>query len=417
MIFGPLEENSSIAQHPLTNSIFDKDVSHLITYTYKTLEKGWTMSKWYLEGDFNQDGRRTQQHLQPFPVTLGRDENLDFTFSSSAVSRRHATVKEGGADSLMLNDLRSSNGTFVNRDRIDGPTLIQHGDIIHLGTMEMRLIDHSHLAIDSQQDDEPNNTTTVISIADLKLSETIPAGVNQLEELIDKKMIEIFLQPIVHANGGKTCGYEILAKGTNPNLTSDPAVLYSIAESIGLEVQLSTLMRNTAVDIAVQYKVQGMVLVSTHPKELEDYDQLLRSLSTLRKRHPKILLMLEISEKSVTDLAHLALLKAALNKLSIRYAFVDFGTGQSRFMDLINAQPHLVKFDKALIEGIDTTNSARLSVLIHLHDIVRELRIKTLATCVDTKPILKSCKPIGFDMYQGNYFGEAIPADQLNNES
>ncbi len=371
------------------------------------------MSKWYLEGDFNQDGRRTQQHLQPLPVTLGRDENLDFTFASSAVSRRHATVKEGGANCLMLNDLRSSNGTFVNRDRIEGPTLIQHGDIIHLGTMEMRLLDRSHLALDDPQENDQRDTTTVISIADMKLSETIPAGVNELEDLIDKKMIEMFFQPIVHAKGNKTCGYEVLAKGTNPNLSTDPAVLYRIAESIGLEVQLSTLMRDTAVDIAGQYKVPGMILVSTHPKELEDYDQLLRSLSALRKRHPKTLLMLEISEKSVTDLAHLALLKAALNKLSIRYAFVDFGTGQSRFMELINAQPHLVKFDKALIEGIDTTDSARLSLLIHLHDIVRELRIKTLATCVNTKPILNSCKPIGFDMYQGNYFGDAVSANQI----
>lgn len=364
------------------------------------------MSKWYLEGDFNQDGRRTQQHLQPFPVTLGRDDNLDFAIASPAVSRRHATVKQGGEGRLMLNDLRSSNGTFVNRDRIDGPTLIQHGDIIHLGTMEMRLIDRSHLTLDQPTKDEPHNTTTVISIADMKLSENIPAGVNELEELIDKRMIEMLFQPIVHAKGGKVCGYEAIARGTNPNLTSDPAILYRIAESIGLEVQLSTLMRDTAVNIAGHHKVQGMVLVSTHPKELEDYDQLLRSLSGLRKRHPKTLLMLEISEKSVTDLAHLALLKAALNKLSIRYAFVDFGTGQSRFKELISAQPHLVKFDKALIKGIDKADSAELSLLLHLHDIVRELRIKTLATCVDSKPILLGCKPIGFDMYQGDFFGE-----------
>jgi ABC-2 type transport system ATP-binding protein len=65
-------------------------------------------------------------------ILLGR-EGVDLVIPDTEVSRRHAAVRvtEG---SLVIEDLRSLNGTWVNRHRIELPTLLTAGDVVQIGT-------------------------------------------------------------------------------------------------------------------------------------------------------------------------------------------------------------------------------------------------------------------------------------------
>jgi ABC-2 type transport system ATP-binding protein len=71
-----------------------------------------------------------------FPVTgttlIGRDPSADVVVADSEVSTRHASVApdDGG---VALEDLGSTNGTFVNGQRVTGPLRLQAGDRIQLG--------------------------------------------------------------------------------------------------------------------------------------------------------------------------------------------------------------------------------------------------------------------------------------------
>jgi ABC-type multidrug transport system ATPase subunit len=67
-------------------------------------------------------------------VLIGRDEGVEITIPTPAVSRRHARfmLESGG---YVLEDLGSSNGTFVNGDRLIGRRALKHGDQIRLGQM------------------------------------------------------------------------------------------------------------------------------------------------------------------------------------------------------------------------------------------------------------------------------------------
>jgi len=372
------------------------------------------MSMWYLEGDFNNDGGCSLEHIQSLPVTLGRDDSAEFTIPSPSVSRQHARIDEAEEDRLIIHDLQSSNGTFVNREKISSSTEIGHGDIIHLGTLEFRLIDRSHLVCMLDRSDSAPDVTEMISISNLDLSDKFPSGVPALEELISKKQIQMLYQPIVLAKGLSTCGYEALARGTSHLLSPDPTSLFRIAESVGLEVKLSTLMRELGAEIAARNQLKGMILLKSHSKELENCDNLLESLILLRKKHPKLLLMLEVNELAVTDLDHLSELKRTLANHGIKLAFDDFGVGQSRLMEIVGAKPDLVKFDRALIEGIDKADSAKLSLVMHLNEMVSELRIKTLAECVGDVDVYHACKDIGFDLYQGFYFGMPLSAEKVS---
>ncbi len=65
-------------------------------------------------------------------VVIGRDPNVDLTISSPAVSRRHVRLTRE-ADGYVLEDLGSSNGTYVNDQKLVGRRPLKAGDQIRLG--------------------------------------------------------------------------------------------------------------------------------------------------------------------------------------------------------------------------------------------------------------------------------------------
>ncbi len=67
-----------------------------------------------------------------FPFVIGREADCTFVLKGDLVSRHHARLSHG-RDGLVIEDLGSLNGVFVNERRISGPTLLGHGDLIGIG--------------------------------------------------------------------------------------------------------------------------------------------------------------------------------------------------------------------------------------------------------------------------------------------
>ena len=65
-------------------------------------------------------------------IIIGREPSVDLPIPSPAVSRRHARLIREGAG-YALEDLGSSNGTFLNGERLAGRRLLKSGDQIRLG--------------------------------------------------------------------------------------------------------------------------------------------------------------------------------------------------------------------------------------------------------------------------------------------
>lgn len=64
-------------------------------------------------------------------VLIGRTDQCDITINDSSVSRKHASV-ESKNGRFVLQDLKSTNGTFVNGKFID-VYVLNHGDKIRIG--------------------------------------------------------------------------------------------------------------------------------------------------------------------------------------------------------------------------------------------------------------------------------------------
>jgi pSer/pThr/pTyr-binding forkhead associated (FHA) protein len=70
-------------------------------------------------------------------ATIGR-AGCDVILSDPDVSRRHAAIHEAG-DGVSIEDLGSTNGTYVNGERIDAPRPLRDGDEVKIGSTVWRL--------------------------------------------------------------------------------------------------------------------------------------------------------------------------------------------------------------------------------------------------------------------------------------
>jgi pSer/pThr/pTyr-binding forkhead associated (FHA) protein len=72
-------------------------------------------------------------------TTVGRDAGSGIRLDRDEfVSARHARI-EPRADGIWINDLGSTNGTFVNGSRVKGERALRAGDVLRIGETELQL--------------------------------------------------------------------------------------------------------------------------------------------------------------------------------------------------------------------------------------------------------------------------------------
>ena len=76
--------------------------------------------------------------LDSSPLMLGRGAGNDLSLDRDEyASARHARI-EPRRDGIWIEDVGSTNGTFVNGDRLTEPRRLQPGDVIRIGATDLR---------------------------------------------------------------------------------------------------------------------------------------------------------------------------------------------------------------------------------------------------------------------------------------
>ena len=70
--------------------------------------------------------------LEGDQLTIGRDATNDIVINDAEISRRHARLTFQGGK-YVLEDLGSTNGTFVNGQRLAGPRVLKAGEVVSFG--------------------------------------------------------------------------------------------------------------------------------------------------------------------------------------------------------------------------------------------------------------------------------------------
>lgn len=73
----------------------------------------------------------------------GREKGVDLQINNDAISRKHCAIITT-ENEVVVRDLNSRNGTFVNEERVSGEAVLLHGDLLRIGTKQFEmLIEHS----------------------------------------------------------------------------------------------------------------------------------------------------------------------------------------------------------------------------------------------------------------------------------
>jgi pSer/pThr/pTyr-binding forkhead associated (FHA) protein len=80
---------------------------------------------------------QSQHYTQP-EIILGREPGCDFPLDDQTVSSQHARLSYHHQQ-WWLEDLASTNGTFLNDEAVTAPVVITHGDELRLGHMGVKI--------------------------------------------------------------------------------------------------------------------------------------------------------------------------------------------------------------------------------------------------------------------------------------
>jgi EAL domain-containing protein (putative c-di-GMP-specific phosphodiesterase class I) len=312
------------------------------------------------------------------------------------VSTEHAEFYEAG-EGLRLRDLGSTNGTFVNRERIQD-SAVRDGDIVHFADLQFQIVNSA----------APSRRATAV-LRGLPSAQPLLRDTLELHELLRTRAVGVVFQPIVDLPAARVVGHEALGRGRHAGLPESPAELFRTAQAAGAEVALSRLFRARAVETVAPRSDFRALFVNTHPAELME-PGLAESCLELSRQAPGVRFTVEIHEAAIVNVAEIVTLKARLREHGIGLAYDDFGAGQARLLELGEAPPDLLKFDARFVRNIHAASASRQRVLTSLVQMVKDLGAQPLAEGIETADEARVCTEMGFTHAQGYYFGRPQPA-------
>lgn len=325
--------------------------------------------------------------IHPYPFTIGRKPGNVLQLNSKAVSSNHAEIVERGGE-VWLVDRQSTNGTYVNGQRVTDTIRLKGEDLIQIADMAFRLRCEDHFT---------NANTVSEDVCDQALA------LVQFDRMMENRLVTPHFQPIVEMENGTTVGYEVLARSRMFGLESSVA-MFSAAARLNMEVELSQMLRWEGIREALSLPLPTKIFVNTHPLELERND-LIDTMRQVRELAPQLPITLEIHEAAVTNPEAMQELRSQLRELSIEVAYDDFGAGQNRLTELIESPPDVLKFDMRLIRDIDSAPQERQRMLASFTKIVLDLGVEPLAEGIETAAEAQVCRQMGMTLAQGYFYG------------
>jgi len=360
---------------------------------------------WYLTTAAAGPGRIDFVEIAVLPFRVGRRPDLPLCVPRSTVSSQHAEFF-AVEDQLWIRDLHSTNGTYVNGKPVLYEEQLHEGDLVQFADAAFRLALDSPVIGSHTINNFTNVCDTAVSLA-------------QFDRLMNERAVIPHFQPIVALDDRRVVGYEVLGRSALPGLER-PKEMFLAASQLNLEAELSVMMRLAGMEKGCNLPQMPTLYLNTHPAEIVSCG-LIDSLSDLRQKFPEQSITLEVHEAAATSPQMMKQLRQALNKLDMQLAYDDFGSGQSRLVELAMVCPDVVKFDIKFIHDIHIAPPRQQQMLASLVRMVRELNITPLAEGVEREEEHNVIVEMGFELGQGYLYGKptsfTLTAAELTEET
>lgn len=221
-------------------------------------------------------------------------------------------------------------------------------------------------------------------------------------------------QPIVAAGDLETpYAYECLLRGrTAGGETVYPDAIFSTARAADLLFQVDRAARLTAIRNAQAQGVQVPLFINFNPTAIYDPKFCLRSTTQATRAAgiaPHNIVFEVVESDQISSVEHLQTIVRFYREQGFRVALDDLGSGYSSLTLLAQLQPDFVKFDRALVSGVDA-DPLKEKLLTKLLELARDLGVATLAEGVETAAEADWLLEHGVDLLQGYFFARpALP--------
>ena len=310
--------------------------------------------------------------VRTFPCQIGRHPTAPIRVMHPTVSTIHAELRRHG-DTLELADLSSRNGTFVNGKRVSDPQLVRADDLLQFGGAVFRL-QNQPCESKCKRRSMPLAKAKTSAIwpwhwRSSKSSSATPPSCPSISR--SSRPTRARLLPMRRWPAAGLFGLD------------KPAQMFQAAEYFQMEAELSRMLRREELTTTSETDLPHLFL-NTHPTELADFKQLVLSLREIRDKRPTQPLTIEVHEAAAADIGTMKMLRMVLDDLNMKLAYDDFGAGQARLHELVEARPDFVKFDRKLMMNLDKADASRRQLIESLVNMCRQLGIVTLAEGVET---------------------------------
>ncbi len=351
--------------------------------------------QWFLSGQIDETEPNRQFTIHTLPFTIGRRSDASLSLPAGCISKNHAEIVASPTGGLILRELGSTNGTFINGEQLNGEIELKENDLIHFAAIVFRI------NVKHETESKTQHHTIQEDVCDQALA------MIQFERLISDGGLYPHFQPLVRLDDQSRIGYEVLGRSRLFGLQS-PHEMFAAASQLNLEAQLSEAFRLRGIEIGTAFGSDSNLFVNTHPKEL-DRPEFYDSLREVRTAAPDQKITLEIHEGASTNMTMMRELCAVLNDLDIMLAFDDFGVGRARLVELGEVRPDFLKFDMKLTKNIEHAPTKRQELVALFANLVNNLGIQTLAEGVETRECHDILVQMGFQLGQGFYYGRPSP--------
>jgi EAL domain-containing protein (putative c-di-GMP-specific phosphodiesterase class I) len=242
----------------------------------------------------------------------------------------------------------------------------------------------------------------------------------ELRRAFEKREFEVWYQPIVAIETGRTATLEALLRWREGNRTLvGTGELVSMAERMGLIVPIGYwVLERACADMAKWSAVQEMkhvgVSVNLSAKQLAVPD-LVSTLEAIVDKagvaHERV--EFELTESCVmTDPEAARATLVALRSRGFRLSIDDFGTGHSSLSYVHRLPVHCLKVDRSFLSRERGTGETEV-VMRAIVELGRQLGLRVVAEGVETEAEMDRLRALGCELAQGYYFAAPQSADRI----
>jgi EAL domain-containing protein (putative c-di-GMP-specific phosphodiesterase class I) len=344
--------------------------------------------------------------LTQFPFTIGRQEQADHCINCTRVSREHCRLSRT-SKGYKIRDLGSTNGTYVNGERIDEVPLVD-GDLVSVADMEFTFFSGEPSAVDAatQRITTPNQRAA----ADDVVGDSLVQTVRWMNETVTQGGLQTTFQRIVSLEGGQTFGWDIVV--------FDPAdAIEQAAQALlaGTDCRVTRRARQVSRLVAIERiaaaRVAGRALLRVDPIELGD-----RNLASRIGKLANILgrdrVVVDLDESVTHDARQFRTFCEAMAEREVAVSLRGFAAGRVQMADYAECPPKFVRFAPQMTSDLAGSSRRKKQVQAAI-EAAGELDAQIIVTNIADNEHAELCRELGCHLAVGPLYGAPNAAPQV----